>query len=504
MELAISAVTGELVSRFISFLADKYRSPHRAELEEKQLKRLHQLLLRARTVVEEADRRYITNSGMLAQLTMLADAMYRGYWALGASGYMSLEETETTPVEEEDVGEVRNSSPPKRLCMVRGNARTNKSMYLVDLQGEVESLEDVVADMMEFVVLLGGCERMLRRPYDTYLYSDNIMFGRHAEKQKLLNFMLWHSSNSPGGAPAVLPVIGAPAIGKRTLVAHVCKDQRVSSHFSSILHLNGDSFCRFADHGSLMSGRILVVVELVSEVDQEDWDRFRSTVGTSMDSGSKVIIISRLKSSERLGTAEPIFLTTLSYEEFSYLFKTLAFGSANPMQHPRLARIADELAREFRTEWSLIATNMLTDVMRRNLDVRFWLGMQSRLRKYVERNLSMFGEHPRLLVERRHHIDFTDFVSHPASPLRILLSSTSGSSRTEVTVERELLPRVRLGDLVMDPEIRPQGDFNVVTWDSRLPPYTLFVHFVPNGNGAPGVSEQSTPLSGRKRPAVHL
>ncbi|KAK1698099.1 hypothetical protein QYE76_014796 [Lolium multiflorum] len=83
MELAISAVTSELVSRFISFLANKYHS-HRAYSEEKHVDRLQQLLLRAHTVVEEADLRYITNIRMLAQLNVLAEAMYRGYWALGA------------------------------------------------------------------------------------------------------------------------------------------------------------------------------------------------------------------------------------------------------------------------------------------------------------------------------------------------------------------------------------------------------------------------------------
>ena len=90
------------------------------------------------------------------------------------------------------------------------------------------------------------------------------------------------------------------------------------------------------------------------------------------------------------------------------------------------------------------------------------------------------------------------------SPLRVVASCTSCSSHTEVTVERELLPRVRFGDLVMDPGVRPQGDFNVVVWESRLPPYTSFVHFATSGNGAPGAAEQSTPLSGRKRAAVHL
>uniref|UniRef100_A0A452ZH62 Rx N-terminal domain-containing protein n=1 Tax=Aegilops tauschii subsp. strangulata TaxID=200361 RepID=A0A452ZH62_AEGTS len=499
MELAISAVTGELVSRFVSYLADKYRSCCHAQSGETQLRRLQQLLLRARTVVEEADGRYITNSGMLAQLTMLADAMYRGYWALGAFGYMSLDETETSPME------VSSSSPRKRLRTVHGSARKNKAMYFADLQSVVESLEDVVDGLTEFVVLLGGCDRMLRRPYDAYLYNDNIMFGRHTQKQKLLNFMLQHSSSSPGGKPAVLPIIGAPAVGKRTLVAHVCKDERVSSHFSSILHLNGDSFRRIADHDrSFLRGKILVVVELVADVDKKDWVEFCSTLA-SMDSGSKVIIISRLRSTERFGTVRPIFLDTLSYEEFNYLFKTLAFGSANPAHHPQLARIADELAEEFRTECSLVGTNIFADVMRRNLNVHFWFGMLSRLRRFAERNVSMFGEHPRLLVERRHQIDVTDFVLHPAaSPLRIVPSCTSGSSRTEVTAERVSLPRVRLGDLMMDPGVRPQGDFNVVSWESRLPPYTSFVHFVPNGNGAPGLAKQSTPLSGRKRPAVAL
>ncbi|XP_051210020.1 uncharacterized protein [Lolium perenne] len=291
MELAISAATGELVSRFVSFFANKYHSS-RAYSEEKQLERLQLLLLRARTVVEEADGRYITNSGMLAQLDMLTEAMYRGYWALGAFRYRSLQET---PMEEE----------------------------------------------------------------------------------------------------------------------------------------------------------------------QEDWAKFCSTLA-SMDSGSKVIITSWCKSSEKLGTVQPIFLNTLPYEEFSYLFKTLAFGSADPAQHPRLAQIADEMARELHSDWSLIAVNLRADVMRRNLNLHFWLCMLCRMRRFVERNFSMFGEHPQLLILRRHQIDVTDFL-HSYSPLRILPSCTTGSSRTEITEERQLLPNVRLGDLVEDPGARPQGDFNVIS-----------------------------------------
>jgi hypothetical protein len=122
--------------------------------------------------------------------------------------------------------------------------------------------------------------------------------------------------------------------------------------------------------------------------------------------------------------------------------------------------------------------------------------MLRRMRTIVERNFA-FVEHPKFLVQRCHQVDVSDLL-HPTSPLRIISSCTS---RTEITEERELLQKVRISDLVVDPGVRPQGDFNVVSWESRVPPYTSFVHFVPSG--APGVLED-THLSRRKRPAVLL
>lgn len=503
MDLAISAVTGELVSRFISLLAHRYHKS-RESSEEKQIERLQQLLPRAHMVVEEADGRYITNSGMLAQLKVLADAMYRGYWALGASKYMSLE-LEETPMEEEE--KVSNSSALKRFRTVHGRARNkNKAWHLLELRGASEILENVLANMTEFLVILGGCDHVMpRRPYDVYLYNDNIMFGRHAEKQKLLNFMLLQhdSPTGDGDLPAVLPIIGGRLVGKRTLVAHVCKDDRVRAHFSSILRLNGDiSLSGIADLGSsLLSGKkILIIVELYSDVSKENWAKFYSSVA-SLGRGSKVIILSRHRNSELLGTVKPILLSALSYEEFSYLFKTLAFGSASPAEHPRLAKIADEFAEELHSEWDLSKTNMFADVLQRKLDFRFWLGMLSRLRRVVRRNVSLFGEHPRLLIRTPHQLDFSDVVLYPAAPLGLVCCCIPGSSRTELVAARKELPKVALGDLLVDPGVRPRGEFNVLTWESRLPPYTSFVHFVPDC--APDVAQDS-PWLGRKRRGIPL
>ncbi|KAI4974140.1 hypothetical protein ZWY2020_047420 [Hordeum vulgare] len=449
MELAISAVTGELVSRFITFLTNRY-SCHACS-DEKRLERLQQLLLRARTVVEEADGRYITNSGMLAQLKMLADAMYRGYWAMGAFKYRSLKETLMADEEEEEVSS--SSSRLKRSRIIHGSARKHKERHLMEFHAALESLEIAVANITEFVVILSGCDRMVRRPYDTYLYIDNFVFGRHSEKQMILSFLLQHCPAA--AAPAVLPIIGGLAVGKKTLVAHVCKDERVCSHFSSIIRLNETDFCKIADRGSIMSGtgRILIVVEIFSDVDEKDWTTFYSYVAT-MDGGSKVIILSRLDKMKRFGTVNPIFLNVLTYEEFSYLFKALAFGSANPVEHPQLVQIADSIL--------------------------------SRCRRLVDRNLTMFGEHPKLRLEKGLPIDVTDMVLRPASPLQFIWNSSNNVPAKEV-------PQVTFTEMLVD--LRPKMQATVVRFESRIPPYTTFDHILSS-------YAQDTPLPGTKRRGV--
>ncbi|XP_002465195.2 uncharacterized protein LOC8080468 [Sorghum bicolor] len=374
METAISAVIGEVVSQFISFLMSKYSN--NAASEEQKMGRLQHLLLRVRTVVEEADGRHITNSGMVEQLQVLADAMYRGYRLLDS---FSCGGRPNNPLMMEEV-KVSNTSaslslqsPRPKRCRTITLGRKGKAVIDLDqssLDETLDRLETAAAHMAEFVVLLGGCERLSRRPYDAHLYIDNFMFGRHAEKQRLLNFLLDQNNSATGSPPPVLSVIGGPSVGKRTLVAHVCSDKRVTSHFSLILHLNeGDLFRVQEEHESRRAaeGKVLIVVEFDSVVDEEDWVKFYSSV-TNLKKGSKVVIISNLRKFDTFATVKPIFLSTLPYAEFRYLFKILAFGSTNPMEHPQLLKIVDELSKELQLGWSLVTANALGEALRTNLD----------------------------------------------------------------------------------------------------------------------------------------
>ncbi|KAF7034434.1 hypothetical protein CFC21_045454 [Triticum aestivum] len=224
MEAVLSAVTGDLVSRFFSFLISKYSALTCSGETHVDVERLQQLLLRAQMVVEEADARYITNSGMLLQLKMLARAMYHGYYALDTFKCNQLINKEGS----KEVMDTGSFGSYLGTALKRFRTNTDVSSHKVynkcDLEDALLNLEIAVSNITEFVILLGGCQPMFRRPYDTYLYINNFMFGRWTEKQQVINFLLqcFHL-----GSPPVLAIIGGFQVGKKTLVAHVCNDENV-------------------------------------------------------------------------------------------------------------------------------------------------------------------------------------------------------------------------------------------------------------------------------------
>ncbi|KAE8804071.1 putative disease resistance protein RGA4 [Hordeum vulgare] len=477
MDMVVSAIAGDLVNRFISFLIKKHKS--HANLE-KKVERLQQLLLRVHMVIEEAEGRYITNSKMLLELKRLADAMYQGYHVLDTIKYRAL-------CSSRDETEVSNSSNTLSLTIsincIHTNStkcfRTTRSTPTTcdDLDGVLKKLETMVSNMTEFVLLVGGCERMPRSPYDTYLYIDNFMFGRQVEKQQIMSVLM--QENIPPFAPTVLPIINTNRVGKKTLVAHVCNIDRVKSHFSSILRLKGEHIQK-TDHGAFVpTARTLVVIEFTSDIDDVSWQKFYSTT-RRMGKGSKIIIISRIESVSRLGTIRPMHLNGLSLEEYSYLFKVLAFGSTNPDDHPQLSLVASELA--VLMGGSLVVANVCADIFRKNQNVQFWKHILNKYRNYLSNNLSLFREHPKLLIERDRPVDIAKLVSSTSAPLRLMPPHCEDDDSTRD------LPKVGFGDLIAGSVVPPKEEFELVGWESRIPPYKKYVN-VAKLSGEVNVSE---------------
>ncbi|KAF0916317.1 hypothetical protein E2562_005920 [Oryza meyeriana var. granulata] len=78
MDILFSALASEIASRIISSIVAKYQK----QATMHKMDRLHQLLLRAHTIIGEADGRYISNQGMLRQLRRLKNVVYEGHHVL--------------------------------------------------------------------------------------------------------------------------------------------------------------------------------------------------------------------------------------------------------------------------------------------------------------------------------------------------------------------------------------------------------------------------------------
>uniref|UniRef100_A0A0D9XHK4 Disease resistance N-terminal domain-containing protein n=1 Tax=Leersia perrieri TaxID=77586 RepID=A0A0D9XHK4_9ORYZ len=449
MDIVISAVASEIVNRFMSFLVSKYGNN---SCLKKKLEKLQHLLLRVHIVSEEAEGRYITNSGMLMQLKMLTEAMYEGYHVLDTYGPL------------EHIGAVGEISDSYALDFhyVRRFRLAGNTIVSREVESSLENLETIIDNIKEFVSLLNGCERMFRNPYSTYLYIDNFMFGRQVERQQIMSILMLDSHPR---IPAVLPIIGGCRVGKKTLVWSVCADEKIRSHFSAILHLNGDDIKTF-DQCKFMPVKTLVTVEFISDISDTEWLNFYSLV-SSCGNGNKVIIISRLEKLARFGTVNPIDIRSFSHEEYSYLFKVLAFGCSNPLDHPQLAIIGNEIAKTL--QGSLVAINIYANVLRNNFSVPFWVCVLKLYKQMMASNLSLHGEHPKSLLEKDATVvDITAFSPSLATNSYRITLLTGEKFRYDSKKE---LPVMGFGDIIAGSVTLPKK-FQLI-WESRLAPYTV-------------------------------
>ncbi|TVU32211.1 hypothetical protein EJB05_23933, partial [Eragrostis curvula] len=419
MEVLLSAVAGELVSRLVSFLLRKYQDPGATN----DMFRLQQALLRARMVVEEAEGRQITNQAMLQQLNQLRLEMCRCAYVLDAFTRRAV-----------------------------GSNRTSLAMV-------VERLEAELRNMKEFVVLLGSCPRVPQQPYSTYLFMERCIFGRQMEKEKLIGFLL-----QPAQDLDVLPIIGPHEIGKQTLVEHVCLEDRVREHFSKIHRLNSCDL-DLPIHRSLVdaTARSLIVIDFTGDADEESWRRFHMSMRRRGNGESKVVIISRTERHASLGTVPPLRLRAPRREELWYFFKALAFGGAVPEERPELVRVAMALFDSIPDCTPFVAASKIAASLRADLSARSW----RRLLRVGAGETMLQLDRPE--EEEEEQSLFMPVKDAPNTPCLLY------NRRKATGVAQSELPKMTMLELLGSAVPAGVQRVDVLDWQSRIPPYASYL-----------------------------
>ncbi|CAM0882829.1 unnamed protein product [Alopecurus aequalis] len=478
MEVIVSAVLGDIISRSISFFVDRYRRLQTGGAEE-SLQRLRPLLLRVQAIVQEAERRDITNQAMLRQLETLRRGMYRGYFVLDTFTCKGHGEGATAAKDEvsDNSFALCRFNPAKRLCL---SVRTPKSMLfggkgLNELREVLSSLEMTVADMVEFVLFLNCYPRVCREACSSYLVSDMGMFGRHTEYERIVSFL--GQFGPPGaGNLSVLPIVGSVRVGKSTLVEHVCYDERVRGFFSSIVFFSGDDLEGMKANTNALQdsgvvkyrngashGRLLLILELIGDLEMEIWRRLFS-LASQMEHGSKVIVTSRSERIVQFGTTQALKLNVLPQEAYWYYFKSIALRSAGPKDYQELSSIAMDIAAELGASFG--NANLVGAILRANPDVLFWRRVLEHLRECNKKHLLMFGEHPLDLLRK----------GQPVEHWRVTGSSEVliAHSCYQVCSTQHEVPKLTMDDILCGRAI-PRKSFEALAWKSPIPPYYSYV-----------------------------
>ena len=169
METLASAILGDLIGRSVSFALDRccHRWRKAGGIEDAP-QRLRRVLLRLQAVVEEADRRRVTNQAMLRQLQLMREGVYRGYYLLSAIKRQGVPEVSSF----RDRSSLASSlfNPAKRLCTV--SARTTLASTAPEDTGpEGEAEAEAEAELQEMVA---GLERMASDMKELVEFSHGI------------------------------------------------------------------------------------------------------------------------------------------------------------------------------------------------------------------------------------------------------------------------------------------------------------------------------------------
>uniref|UniRef100_A0ACD5TZ54 Uncharacterized protein n=1 Tax=Avena sativa TaxID=4498 RepID=A0ACD5TZ54_AVESA len=221
------------------------------------------------------------------------------------------------------------------------------------------------------------------------------VYGRLAEKNSIIKLMKEGKSEGV----TVLPIVGIGGVGKTALAQYVFSDPVVQSQFEHMIWVSVsknldetelstkilDLFPQETHNGlhsfstpqqvlrnQMKSKSVLLVLDDVCyDMNDCQWIQLLDTLKSSNSNGSVILVTNRkLSVAKKIGTTEPIKLSSLKSDDFWLLFKACSFGDENYEGHRSLSIIGRQIAKKLKG--NPLAAVTAGGLLRDHLTIEHW------------------------------------------------------------------------------------------------------------------------------------
>ncbi|XP_060669083.1 putative disease resistance RPP13-like protein 1 [Ziziphus jujuba] len=371
--MALELVAGAFLSASLELLFSKMDSWEvvdfirgkkiRGKKIEEGLRKLKTMLLTANQVLNDAERKQITDGAVREWLQELKDAIYDA---------------------EDLVSEINNEALRSKLEANQSRRRkillkVRKVRNFLPSRFDVKKVEERIANIistLQFILeqkdghrLIEGVEtRPFRRISEATLVKESDIYGRDDDKEAIMKLLL--SDHHVGGDKiCVIPIVGMGGIGKTTLAQLVYTgiDNKIMekpfdvkawitvSEESDVFTLTKmiyqavtesencsitETFQLQKKLEQLLDGKkILLVLDDIWNVNYQTWCALKIPFDSAAN-GSKIIMTTRNENiASKIGNVPKHELQTISDEDSWQLFSKHAFSSVEPTAYPDLLEV---------------------------------------------------------------------------------------------------------------------------------------------------------------------
>ncbi|KAK7315225.1 hypothetical protein VNO77_33762 [Canavalia gladiata] len=390
--MAAAVVGGAFLSAFIDVVFDRLASPQVTnlilgkKLDPNLLRRLETTLKVVRAVLNDAEKKQISDTDVKSWLDDLKDAVYL------ADDF--LDEVSTKAATQKDV---KVNSFFSRLHIFNVQDRD----MACELEGIVHRLESILKlkDSLDLKVIATE-NNLSYRIASTSLLDRSPMYGRDEDKEAVMKLLLDDTGESE--LVSVVPIVGMGGVGKTTLAQMIYNDDNLKRRFDfqawvcvseefDILkvtkaiteaitrkgcEVNNLDFLHCDLQDKLKENKFLIVLDDVWIEDYDDWNILKKPFQHGIR-GSKILITTRSdKVAQVVQTGQAYHLNQLSNEDSWLVFANHACLSSKSNENTvALENIGKEIVRK--CKGLPLAAQSLGGMLRSKHDIRDWKNILS-------------------------------------------------------------------------------------------------------------------------------